>query len=108
MIFKDERQNPVKKNLRLATASSASGPYGEVSEPFTRDWVEGPSAIRIGSEWVVYYDRYRERRYGAVKSKDLRSWTDISDQLSFPADHRHGSVIEVAKNLAERLRAINQ
>ena len=82
MIFKDERQNPVKKNLRLATASSASGPYGEVSEPFTRDWVEGPSAIRIGSEWVVYYDRYRERRYGAVKSKDLRSWTDISDKLS--------------------------
>jgi beta-xylosidase len=103
MIFKDERQNPVKKNLRVAFSNKVDGPYAEVSEPFTRDWVEGPSAIRVGSEWFVYFDRYREHRYGAVKSKDLRNWVDISDELSFPADHRHGSVLRITKKIAESL-----
>lgn len=103
LVFKDERQNPVKKNLRLAMAGSAEGPYVEVSEPFTRDWVEGPSAIRIGGEWLVYFDRYREHHYGAVKSKDLKNWEDISEKLSFPADHRHGSVMRISAALAQRL-----
>jgi beta-xylosidase len=93
----------VKKNLRLAVAESAEGPYGQVSEPFTRDWVEGPSAIRIGDEWFVYFDQYRERRYGAVKSRDLKRWEDISHALSFPQDHRHGSVLRISKALAQRL-----
>ena len=103
LVFKDERQNPVKKNLRLATADSAEGPWGEVSEPFTRDWVEGPSAIKIGDDWLVYFDQYREHRYGAVKSKDLKGWQDISGELLFPADHRHGSVLRISAALAQKL-----
>lgn len=103
MIFKDERQNPVKKNLRTAVADRARGPYRQVSEPFTPDWVEGPSALRIGSEWLVYFDRYREHQYGAVKTRDFRSWTDISTQVSFPKDHRHGSVLRISKALGARL-----
>jgi hypothetical protein len=105
MIFKDERQNPVRKNLRLATSDRAEGPYGEITEAFTRDWVEGPSAIRIGADWIVYFDRYREHRYGAVKSQDLRNWVDISEALSFPADHRHGSVLRIPGKIAETLAA---
>lgn len=103
LVFKDERQIPVKKNLRLAVAERARGPYQEVSEPFTRDWVEGPSALKIGAEWVVYFDRYREHQYGAVRSKDFKEWADISSQLSFPRDHRHGSVLRISKTLAEKL-----
>ncbi len=30
LIFKDERQNPVKKNLRLAVGDKADGPYSQV------------------------------------------------------------------------------
>jgi beta-xylosidase len=103
LIFKDERQNPVKKNLRVAIADSAEGPYGQISEPFTRDWVEGPSAIKIGDDWLVYYDQYRDRRYGAMKSRDLKSWQDISKDLSFPADHRHGSVLRISAPIAKKL-----
>jgi beta-xylosidase len=103
LIFKDERQNPLKKNLRLAVSSSAEGPYGQISAPFTKDWVEGPSAIKIGDTWFVYFDQYRDHRYGAVKSKELKNWQDISPALSFPADHRHGSVIRISGTLAQRL-----
>ncbi|MEP7271131.1 MAG: glycoside hydrolase family 43 protein [Acidobacteriota bacterium] len=103
MVFKDERQVPVRKNLRLSVAGLARGPYGGISEPFTRDWVEGPTVLKVGAEWIVYFDRYREHQYGAVKSKDLKQWLDISDELSFPRDHRHGSVLRISKALAENL-----
>ncbi len=103
MVFKDERQVPVTKNLRLAVAAKARGPYRDMSEPFTRDWVEGPTVLKIGTEWIVYFDRYRERQYGAVKSKDLKQWIDISDELSFPRDHRHGSALRIKKSLAQNL-----
>jgi len=104
MIFKDEREDPVKKNLRMAVANTAQGPYEQASDPFTRDWVEGPTAIKIGAEWFVYFDIYREKRYGAVKSKDLKNWQDISSEMKFPADHRHGTVLEINAAVAEKLK----
>ena len=107
LIFKDERETPVKKNLRLAVSERAEGPYAQISEAFTRDWVEGPSAIKINDEWFVYFDIYRERRYGAVKSKDLKTWEDISNAVYFPKDHRHGTVLKVPASVAQKLAVAN-
>jgi hypothetical protein len=53
MILKDERRTPVKKNLRLAFANAPAGPWTGVTEPFTKSWVEGPSAVKIGSDWWI-------------------------------------------------------
>ena len=104
MIFKDERRG--KKLLRLAFSDQAEGPYENVSEPFTTDWVEGPSAIRIGGEWLVYFDHYaRPHYYGAVRTKDFQSWADVSKQMAFPRGHRHGTVLEVPKRVLAGLRA---
>ncbi|MEK7830936.1 MAG: glycoside hydrolase family 43 protein [Acidobacteriota bacterium] len=103
MVLKDERQNPVKKNLRLAFADKAEGPYSQAAEPFTRDWVEGPTVLKVGNEWIVYFDQYRDHRYGAMKSSDLKKWEDISGQLSFPKDFRHGTALKISKAVAEKL-----
>jgi hypothetical protein len=93
LIFKDERIG--QKRLRMATAEHPEGPYSAASEPFTRDWVEGPSAIRIGAEWFVYFDHYYPNMfYGAVKSRDFQTWEDVSDRISFPPDFRHGTAFE--------------
>ena len=35
MIFKDERKNPEKKNLRLAFADSPAGPWSDITEAFS-------------------------------------------------------------------------
>ena len=107
LIFKDERKSPVKKHLRYATAATADGPFGPLSEPFTGDWVEGPSAIRIG-EWVyVYFDHYAAPHYyGAVRSQDLQVWEDVSRQVSFPRDHRHGTVLRIPERVAAKLEAL--
>jgi PelA/Pel-15E family pectate lyase len=103
MILKDETRNPVKKNLRIAVSAKATGPYGAASPPFSPDWVEGPTAARINNEWVVYFDMYRDKRYGAVKSADLKNWETVTDKLSMPAGARHGTVFTVSDAVLARL-----
>lgn len=105
LIVKDETPKPVKKHLRLAVGDSPEGPFGEVSAPFTRDWVEGPSAIRVGDDYLVYFDCYRDHHYGAVRSRDLRNWEDVSVKVSFPPGVRHGTMLWVSRTLADRLGA---
>lgn len=109
MVFKDERRNPVMKVLRLAFADAPAGPWSEPTEPISRDWVEGPSPIKIGDWWYIYYDRYtRPQHYGAIRSRDLKSWEDITDKLSFPPGHRHGTVIRIDAETARNLREIRR
>ena len=107
LIFKDERQTPLKKNLRLAISDRPDGPYTQISEPFTKDWVEGPTAMKINDEWFVYFDEYRNHHYGAVKSKDLKNWQDISAEMFFPEGQRHGSVLKISKSVAESLMKVD-
>lgn len=104
LIFKDERKNPVQKNLRYAVADQAEGPFGAPSEPFTGDWVEGPSAIKIKNEYLVYFDHYTQPHYyGAVRSTDLRTWEDCSKEMQFPPGHRHGTVLRIPPDTAKAL-----
>jgi hypothetical protein len=41
---------------------------------------------------------------GAVRTADWKTFEDVSGQLAFPADHRHGSVIRIPEVVALRLR----
>ena len=104
MFLKDETRNPPQKNIRMAFSDKAEGPYSTASKPITGDyWAEGPSAIKIGEDWIVYFDKYRKHRYGAVMSKDLTNWRDISDRVSFPGGLRHGTVLAVGKGILDGL-----
>jgi len=104
LIFKDERKNPLKKNLRYASAAQPQGPYGDLSQAFTGDWVEGPSAIKIKDQYLVYFDHYAAPAYyGAVRSKDLRQWEDCSKEMTFPRGHRHGTVLRIEPQIAAGL-----
>ncbi|QJD95241.1 glycoside hydrolase family 43 protein [Mucilaginibacter robiniae] len=96
MFFKDETRTPVQKNIKLAYANKLTGPYNKPEKAITGNyWAEGPTAIQIKGKWIVYFDRYRDHRYGALTSDDLKTWTDISDQLSLPQGIRHGTVFKV-------------
>ena len=94
MVLKNETRHPPQKNLRVATADHVLGPYGQASEPISGpEWAEGPSVVRLGNAWHVYFDKYRRHRYGLVTSEDLRQWTDRSDALVMPNGARHGTVL---------------
>ncbi len=106
MFIKDETLNPgVQKNVRLVRAESPEGPFAPPSPPITpaKVWAEGPTSIKIGDAWFVYFDRYREHRFGLVCSIDLVHWTDLSDQLTMPKEVRHGTVFAVPSALADAL-----
>jgi PelA/Pel-15E family pectate lyase len=46
---------------------------------------------------------YRDKRYGAVKSADLKNWETVTDKLSMPAGARHGTVFTVSDAVLSRL-----
>lgn len=107
MVFKDERRNPLQKRLRLAWSESAAGPWQKVTGPFTLDWVEGPSALKVGDGWFVYFDHYaKPRYYGAYRTRDWKSFEDVSSRMSFPQDHRHGTAARISAREAAALGAL--
>ncbi len=106
LIVKDETRYPPKKNLRIAIGKSPEGPFGPASPAIsTNTWVEGPSAIQIGTEYYIFFDHYVEPRYyGAVKSADLEHWQDVSHQVVFPRGARHGTVLKVPLPVIEKIQ----
>ncbi len=98
MALKDERNGA--KNISLATSNSAQGPWttnnpvivgpGSGIEP---NVTEGPSLLKIGSTWHLYYDAYGANYMGVATSTDLVSWVNRTGQSTMPVGH-HGTVFE--------------
>lgn len=104
MFVKDETRTPPEKNIRVTSSKSLYGPYSNPSPTITGNyWAEGPSAIRIGKIWHLYFDKYTEKKMGVVISKDLNRWEDISDLVAFPDGVRHGTVFTVDETILARL-----
>ncbi len=105
MVFKDERKTPLQKRLRLAFADSPQGPWSSATEPFSGDWVEGPTVVKIGPEWWIWFDHYaKPQHYGALTAKDWKTFTDATPQLAFPAGSRHGTVVRIPEAIAKTLK----
>jgi GH43 family beta-xylosidase len=108
LLIKDETRTPARKNLRIAKADSPTGPFGPLSEPFTESWVEGPAALTLAGRHVCFFDCYTRHRYGATAADNLdhplaARWTDISHQITFPPDARHGSFCQIPNTFGQDL-----
>jgi beta-xylosidase len=103
LIFKDERMG--MKTLRMSTTDHLGARWSEPSEPITKlDWIEGPSAIRVEDDWMIYFDHYKDNQYyGALRSQDLKQWEDVTTQMSFPKGMRHGTVLRISKTILNGL-----
>ena len=105
MFLKNETRAPVEKNIRIAYAKKITGPYTTAGPPITgKYWAEGPTVLKLGNEWIVYFDKYTNHTYGAVRSKDLVNWEDVSDKVSFPKGVRHGTVFVVSREMFEAMK----
>ena len=105
MFLKDETIEPPQKNIHVATSTSLSSGYGKPGNSITGNyWAEGPTCVKLSDQWIVYFDKYRDHKMGAVSSTDLTSWTDISDKVSFPDGARHGTVFIVSKKILQPLQ----
>ena len=108
LFLKDETRTPPQKNIRVATSSELTQNYSKPTLPITGDyWAEGPTPLKIDGSWIVYFDKYVDHKMGAVRSKDLKNWEDISDEVSFPEGTRHGTVFKVSQKVLENLKKLN-
>jgi beta-galactosidase len=71
-------------------------------------YAEGASPLRIGDYWYIYFDKYRNKRYGAIRSKDLKGWEDITDEIELPPGARHGTAFRVSREIVKRLDEMPQ
>ena len=109
LFIKDETLLPEpKKNIRIATSDKLQTQWSPPSEPITQNWVEGPTVMQFNDHWIVYFDRYTEGKMGAVRSSDLKTWTDISDQIQFPEGTRHGTIFKVKESLYNNIKSQNK
>jgi beta-xylosidase len=111
LLVKDETRTPAHKYLQLAPAASLHGPFGPLGAPISPAglWAEGPTALQVGDEVIVYFDAYTARHYGALRSRDLVHWEDVTGLTRFPDEGtalrmRHGTVIKVPIALLDALR----
>jgi alpha-L-fucosidase len=107
LVLKDNSRP--ERNLKVAFGDSPLGPWHDVSKPFTGQFTEGPTVLKIGDDWIIYFDAYRENVYGAVKTRDFKTFTDITKEVSFPQGHKHGTAfLATGKDLNRLIHAGEQ
>jgi hypothetical protein len=101
LVLKDNTRP--NRNLKAAFGNQPLGPYNDISEPFTGMFTEGPAIVRIGKEWLIYYDAYRAKKYGAVKTRNFKTFTDISGEIIVPEGHKHGTIFIAPEKILKAL-----
>jgi hypothetical protein len=102
LVLKDNTRP--NRNLKVAFADNPMGPFKNVSEPYTEVLTEGPSVIRLKDRWLIYYDAYRNKTYGAASTNDFIHFTDYTKHINVPAGHKHGTIVPVTKGDLKRIK----
>lgn len=95
LIIKDNRK-PGYSDLFCVSGPSAEGPYADPSVKFAPTYSEGPCAVKVGDEWLIYFDVYREGRFGAVSTKDFKNFTPTLEAACSVIPARRASVPEIS------------
>jgi len=105
MVIKNEMSVPKEKNLHTTfTTDLSKGFPTKVSDKISGDsWVEGPTPLKIGKYIYIYFDKYRDKKYGAIRSLDGENWADISELIKLPKGIRHGTAFKVTENTLNNL-----
>ena len=101
LVFKDNTRP--ERNMKVAFAAHPEGPYSPASEPFTESFTEGPSVVKAGNEWLIYFDAYRAQNYGAVSTNDFKTFDNRTDSISIPKGHKHGTIFKVRESILDGL-----
>jgi len=95
LILKDNTRP--ERNIRVAFGDTPFGPWRDISPPFTDKLTEGATTLKLGDDWLIYFDSYGTKNYGAVRTHDFKSFTNISSEMSFPEGLKHGTIFKATK-----------
>ena len=98
---------PERRNLRVASAKHATGPYGPAGPAITGVHTEGPSLLKSNGWWYLYYDEYTKGKYGALRTHDFVTWQPFSDSLKAARGMRHGSAFLAPQSVLNGLLALD-
>lgn len=101
LVLKDNTRP--ERNIKVAFGSSPLGPWQNISKPFTDDFTEGPSVVKLGDEWLIYYDSYRKKIYEVSATKDFVKFDNITSQVKVPEGHKHGTIVPVRRKFVDQL-----
>ena len=102
LVLKDNTRN--FRNIKVAFGKSPLGPWKDLSAPFTGFKTEGPTVAKVGKDYLIYYDAYGEKKYGASKTSDFKTFNNVSSEISLPAGHKHGTIFKVDEQIVTALK----
>lgn len=103
LVFKDNTRP--ERDIKLAFSSGPLGPYTEVSQSVSANFCEGPAVAKVKDGWLIYYDAYREKKFGALFTTDFKTFRQADSLVSVPQGHKHGTILQVKKNIVQKLIA---
>ena len=101
MVLKDNTRP--ERDIKVAYAKSPYGPWSKASEPFTGKMMEGPTTVKVKDGWLIYYDRYELKDFGAHFTKDFVTFEDVSNKVCVPKLHKHGTIFEADETILQGL-----
>jgi hypothetical protein len=102
MVFKDNTRP--ERNLKVAFANNPTGPWTNISKPFSDKFTEGPTVVKLKNKWIIYFDSYDKGIYEAVETTDFVSFKNITHKVVVPKGHKHGTIVTVNKNFIKQLK----
>ncbi|MEP4531680.1 MAG: glycoside hydrolase family 43 protein [Cyclobacteriaceae bacterium] len=101
LVLKDNTRP--NRNLKVAFSDNPLGPWENISAPFTGFLTEGPTVVKPKEDYIIYFDEYRTKTYGAAKTKDFVTFQSANDEISFPDGHKHGTIFTAKGSLVNGL-----
>lgn len=96
LVLKDNTRP--ERDLKIAFADKALGPYGASSKAFTGKLTEGPTVVKVKDKWIIYYDAYGEKKYGSTATTNFLDFKDIAPQVTVPVGHKHGTIFTTTRH----------
>jgi len=95
LLLKDNTRP--QRNLRVAFGDTPLGPWRDISTNLTAQFTEGPCGLKIGADWLIYYEAYQGHHYSALKTRDFKTFTDATSEMTFPPNLKHGTAFVATK-----------
>jgi hypothetical protein len=102
LVLKDNTRP--ERDLKVAFADNPLGPFNNVSAPYTKKFTEGPAVVKVDDAWLIYFDSYSDKSYGAVKTTDFKTFGNANAEIAVPEGHKHGTIVQVKKSFLKNLK----
>ena len=101
LVLKDNTRP--ERDMKVSFAKSPLGPFTTPSAAFTPHFTEGPTVTKVSDDYLIYFEFYKDKKYGAVKTRDFKTFIDATNEVTLPKGHKHGTIFKVSRAFYDQL-----